>query len=58
MLGFYVSIVMTRWWNQYTTIPWPDSIAVFVSATIHGQVCNVTLPLMEVWPSKKILQIT
>ncbi|KAG5313408.1 BEST2 protein, partial [Acromyrmex insinuator] len=27
---------MTRWWNQYMTIPWPDSIAVFVSATIHG----------------------
>ncbi|XP_077289165.1 bestrophin-4-like isoform X2 [Arctopsyche grandis] len=37
VLGFYVSIVMTRWWNQYTCIPWPDSIAVFVSANIHGQ---------------------
>ncbi|XP_076640972.1 bestrophin-4 isoform X3 [Halictus rubicundus] len=36
VLGFYVSIVMTRWWNQYMMIPWPDSIAVFVSATIHG----------------------
>lgn len=36
VLGFYVSIVMTRWWNQYIAIPWPDSIAVFVSATIHG----------------------
>ncbi|KAG7198266.1 hypothetical protein KM043_005669 [Ampulex compressa] len=36
VLGFYVSIVMTRWWNQYMVIPWPDSIAVFVSATIHG----------------------
>lgn len=28
-----------RWWNQYTSIPWPDPIAVFVSATVHGQVC-------------------
>lgn len=37
VLGFYVTVVMNRWWNQYTTIPWPDSIAVFVSATIHGQ---------------------
>ncbi|XP_037904276.1 bestrophin-2 isoform X2 [Hermetia illucens] len=37
VLGFYVSIVMTRWWNQYTSIPWPDSIAVFVSANVHGQ---------------------
>lgn len=40
VLGFYVTVVMNRWWNQYTTIPWPDSIAVFVSATIHGQVCT------------------
>uniref|UniRef100_A0A6B2E7G4 Bestrophin homolog n=1 Tax=Phlebotomus kandelakii TaxID=1109342 RepID=A0A6B2E7G4_9DIPT len=37
VLGFYVSIVMTRWWNQYSSIPWPDPIAVFVSANIHGQ---------------------
>ncbi|KAJ8966578.1 hypothetical protein NQ317_016739 [Molorchus minor] len=37
VLGFYVSIVMTRWWNQYITIPFPDTLAVFVSATLHGQ---------------------
>ncbi|XP_073965105.1 bestrophin 1 isoform X2 [Choristoneura fumiferana] len=37
VLGFYVTVVMNRWWNQYTSIPWPDSIAVFVSATVHGQ---------------------
>nr|CAD7430605.1 unnamed protein product [Timema monikensis] len=37
VLGFYVSIVMTRWWNQYVSIPWPDPIAVFVSSNIHGQ---------------------
>ncbi|XP_030745652.1 bestrophin-4-like isoform X2 [Sitophilus oryzae] len=37
VLGFYVSVVMTRWWNQYTTIPFPDPLAVFVSATVHGQ---------------------
>lgn len=28
---------MTRWWNQYTSIPWPDPIAVFVSSNVHGQ---------------------
>lgn len=38
VLGFYVSIVMTRWWGQYTTIPFPDNLAVFVSTTVHGQV--------------------
>ncbi|XP_063695461.1 bestrophin-4 isoform X2 [Culicoides brevitarsis] len=37
VLGFYVSIVMNRWWGQYTSIPWPDPIAVFVSTNIHGQ---------------------
>lgn len=37
VLGFYVQIVMTRWWNQYTSIPWPDPIAVFVSSNMHGQ---------------------
>ncbi|XP_049777292.1 bestrophin-2-like isoform X2 [Schistocerca cancellata] len=37
VLGFYVSIVMQRWWNQYVSIPWPDPIAVFVSSNIHGQ---------------------
>lgn len=24
ILGFYVSFTATRWWNQYTAIPWPD----------------------------------
>lgn len=38
VLGFYVTIVMTRWWDQYNNIPWPDPLAVYVSAHIHGQV--------------------
>ncbi|CAG7705189.1 unnamed protein product [Allacma fusca] len=37
ILGFYVSIVVGRWWDQYKSIPWTDSIAVFVSASIQGQ---------------------
>lgn len=41
VLGFYVTIVMTRWWNQYVSIPWPDTFAVFVSANIHGQVTQL-----------------
>ncbi|GAB0097842.1 Bestrophin homolog [Sergentomyia squamirostris] len=36
VLGFYVTIVMNRWWDQYSTIPWPDTIAVAVSASLHG----------------------
>lgn len=34
VLGFYVSYVATRWWQQFLAIPWPDkmfhSIACFV----------------------------
>ncbi|PNF37152.1 Bestrophin-2, partial [Cryptotermes secundus] len=28
---------MQRWWDQYVSIPWPDTIAVFVSSNVHGQ---------------------
>lgn len=28
---------MNRWWDQYITIPWPDSTAVLISANVHGQ---------------------
>lgn len=37
LLGFYVSTAMTRWWNQYLSIPWPTGIAVYVASTLHGQ---------------------
>lgn len=36
VLGFFVSIVVKRWWGQYLTLPWPDSTAVYVSSLISG----------------------
>ncbi|KAH8371305.1 hypothetical protein KR093_006841 [Drosophila rubida] len=36
VLGFFVALVMGRWWAQYKAIPWPDSIALLVSSSIHG----------------------
>jgi len=36
VLGFYVTLVVGRWWNQFTEIPWPDSMAIYVSAFIIG----------------------
>lgn len=29
ILGFYVSFTATRWWQQYTAIPWPDKYVLF-----------------------------
>ncbi|XP_039429056.1 bestrophin-2 [Culex pipiens pallens] len=36
VLGFYVSLVVKRWWEQYRLLPWPDTLALFVSAAIQG----------------------
>ena len=30
VLGFYVSLVVQRWWEQYMLLPWPDSFALKV----------------------------
>ena len=48
VLGFYVSVVMTRWWSQYISIPFPDTLAVYVSATIHGHVSLIFVQLFVV----------
>lgn len=26
ILGFYVTYILQRWWSQFQSIPWPDSI--------------------------------
>ena len=30
LLGFYVSLVVKRWWEQYNKLPWPDNIASYL----------------------------
>ncbi|CAJ0954686.1 unnamed protein product, partial [Mesorhabditis belari] len=32
VLGFYVSIIATRWWKVFMAIPWPDTIALTIAA--------------------------
>jgi Bestrophin. len=43
VLGFYVSLIVKRWWEQYRLLPWPDSLALFVSAAIPGVVSTCEL---------------
>lgn len=38
VLGFYVSLIVKRWWEQYRLLPWPDNLALFISAAIPGNV--------------------
>ena len=34
VLGFYVDVVVKRWWRQFRLIPWPDETAMLLSAYI------------------------
>ncbi|ROT67778.1 bestrophin-2 [Penaeus vannamei] len=37
VLGIYVTIVVTRWWDQYMLIPWPDDVCILVATYINKQ---------------------
>ena len=34
LLGFYVSLVVKRWWEQYVKLPWPDEVATYLKVAI------------------------
>lgn len=36
ILGFYVSLVVSRFWEQLNALPWPSRLAVFVSTLVQG----------------------
>ncbi|XP_063802166.1 bestrophin-1 [Pseudophryne corroboree] len=36
VLGFYVTLVVSRWWAQYESIPWLDRLMCLVSSNVHG----------------------
>lgn len=43
VLGFYVTLVVNRWWEQYKLLPWPDTLALVISAAIStSTVLNTT----------------
>uniref|UniRef100_A0A8D2JJF1 Bestrophin homolog n=1 Tax=Varanus komodoensis TaxID=61221 RepID=A0A8D2JJF1_VARKO len=35
--GFYVTLIVNRWWAQYTSIPLPDQLMCVVSSNVHGK---------------------
>ncbi|XP_052046240.1 bestrophin-1 [Apodemus sylvaticus] len=37
VLGFYVTLVVSRWWNQYENLPWPDRLMIQVSSFVEGK---------------------
>ena len=37
LLGFYVHLIISRWWEQYDKLPWPDTIAMYLKALLRSQ---------------------
>ncbi|KAG9280517.1 bestrophin-3 [Astyanax mexicanus] len=37
VLGFYVTLVVNRWWNQFQNLPWPDRLMFLISSCVQGQ---------------------
>ncbi|KAM9328418.1 bestrophin-3-like [Pholidichthys leucotaenia] len=37
VLGFYVTLVVNRWWNQFVNLPWPDRIMFHISSCVQGK---------------------
>ena len=31
LLGFFVALAAERWWGQYTSLPWPDNVAILMN---------------------------
>uniref|UniRef100_A0A8C0XJL0 Bestrophin n=1 Tax=Castor canadensis TaxID=51338 RepID=A0A8C0XJL0_CASCN len=36
VLGFYVTLVVNRWWNQFVNLPWPDRLMFLISSSVYG----------------------
>ena len=41
MVGFYVANVVSRYWDQFISLPWPDRIAFKLVAYLPGQVTTL-----------------
>ncbi len=37
LTGFYVTQVVTRWWDQFMSLPWPDKIALRLVSYVPGK---------------------
>lgn len=37
VLGFYVTLIVKRWWEQYKLLPYPDSLAIFIVGLVRGE---------------------
>ncbi|MPC41589.1 Bestrophin-1 [Portunus trituberculatus] len=55
VLGFYVTLVVGRWWETYRRLPWPDNTAILLATHLPGQVSRVDTLILSVNTSCRIL---
>ena len=52
VLGFYVSLIVKRWWDQYNLLPWPDSLAIYIAGKViiekfcDGRFCGTGIEIL------------
>ena len=57
MTAFYIANVVSRYWDQFISLPWPDRIAYRLVGFISGQVrkavkiVGAMFHLSACWPS-------
>jgi hypothetical protein len=44
LMGFYITHVVSRWWDQYMALPYPDKIAIKLSTFVPGKVSSRERP--------------
>lgn len=45
LLGFFVAVVVARWWEQFNYVSWPDKLMMMVAACLPG---DENLPIRQV----------
>lgn len=44
-MGFYVAVVVGRWWQQYLAIPWPDR---YLHQLLYGELPKKDIILIPI----------
>ena len=55
LLGFYVSLVVKRWWEQYVKLPWPDDVATYLKIAVDEEPRKENTDKQEGDKNKKIM---
>ena len=55
LLGFYVSLVVKRWWEQYCKLPWPDTIAIYLKVGLCKFYKKIIMKIKSIVSCKSLI---